>query len=156
MLGKMKNVIIKVLCFLWITMISLTAAVPKDGGGIGINGFLAFGLWILCIFIMTKIRPWIVALVSTLIVVGIQIANNEITWAEFIKEMGTPIGVLVIILIILKLLDAWEAEAVVRSERIRNAQKRGEAHCPKCGSTSIQYYPTNQEYHCNFCGHEWW
>lgn len=172
MLRKIKNVIINVFCFLWITMVCLIAAMPKDGGGTGINGFLAFGLWILCIFIMTKIRPWIVALVSTLIVVGIQIANSEITWAGFIKEIEMPIGTLVMVLILGKLflgeIKAWETESDARNERKRNAQKRGEACCPRCGSVSIQYYSLgipyeeygeikhlSNKYHCNNCGSEW-
>lgn len=67
MLRKIKNIIIKLFCFLWISLICLMGVAPKDDAGAGMNGFLVFGLWILCIFIMIKIRPWIAALISTLV-----------------------------------------------------------------------------------------
>ena len=56
MLRKIKNIIIKLFCFWWISLICLMGVAPKDDAGAGMNGFLVFGLWILCIFIMIKIR----------------------------------------------------------------------------------------------------
>ena len=65
-------------------------------------------------------------------------------------------------------IKAWETESDARNERKRNAQKRGEACCPRCGSVSIQYYSLgipyeeygeikhlSNKYHCNNCGSEW-
>lgn len=174
MLRKIKNIIIKLFCFWWISLICLMGVAPKDDAGAGMNGFLVFGLWILCIFIMIKIRPWIAALISTLVVVGVEIANSEITWAGFLNKIEMPLGVVIMALILGKLflgtVKEWEDESDARAERKKNAQKRGEAYCPWCGSVSIQYYPlgipyqeyedypiqrSNHKYHCNNCGREW-
>lgn len=70
-----------------------------------------------------------------------------------------------------------EEESNKRETRKREAHERGEACCPYCGSTSIQYYPLGvpyerdyydedgkerttighyaEKYHCNNCGRTW-
>lgn len=174
MLRKIKNVVIKIFCFLWVSSVCSIGAIPKEEAGVGMNGFLAFGLWVLCIFITIKIKPWIAASISTVVVTVVGIANSEITWAGFWKSIELPLGTLLITGMLIKLflgaIDEWEDESNARNERKKNAQKRGEAYCPWCGSVSIQYYPLgipyqdyvdspiqrlNQKYHCNNCGRQW-
>lgn len=174
MLRKIKNIIVKIFCFLWITLMCIIGVAPEDDAGAGMNGFLVFGLWIVCVFIMVKIRPWIAALISTLVVTWAGIANSGMTWGEFLEKIEMPLGTMIIILVLAKLLfgtaKEWEDESNARVERKRNAKKRGEACCPWCGSVSIQYYPlgipyrqyddypierSNHKYHCNNCGREW-
>lgn len=176
MLRKIKDGIIKVFSFLWISAMCLIGVAPVDDAGAGMNGFLVLGLWILCIFIMIKIKPWIAVAGSSLVVSAVAIDNHNsgMTWADFLEKIEIPLGTVIIVLVLAKLIfgsvKEWEDESDAIVERKKDAKKKGKACCPWCGSVSIQYYPlgipyqryadypierSNHKYHCNRCGREW-
>ena len=54
-------------------------------------------------------------------------------------------------------------------QELLHAEENGIAHCPYCGSPSIDYFPlgipiedgediirSSNTYHCKRCGREWW
>ena len=127
MLRKIKNVVIKIFCFLWVSSVCSIGAIPKEEAGVGMNGFLAFGLWVLCIFIMIKIKPWIAASISTLVVTVVGIVNSEMTWAGFWESIELPLGTLLITGMLIKLFltnGKMNRMREMREKRMRKKEVR--------------------------------
>lgn len=113
---------------------------------------------------------------SAVILVAVRIAKFGvgISYAEAMNKLEGPIMGATLFLVFGKLLlgtlKEVDDEAQARQIRKKNAKIRGEACCPWCGSTSIQYYALgipyqeysdspirrlNKKYHCNNCGRQW-
>lgn len=155
---------------MWISAVWSLAAVDHSAGGVEINGFLAFLLWMVAVFAMIKTKPIIPAIVSTIVVIVVSSVKYgiNINW----DGLEEPIGTMLLLIILWKwfsgALDNMENESNAREQRKRDANSKGEACCPWCGSTSIQYYALGIPYEhydeiyrkrekhvCLHCGREW-
>lgn len=174
MLRKLKNGFIGFICVLWVTEVWLIATMNhSDMGGAEINGFLAFILWGISIYLIVKVNAIWTAIGSTVILFVIRIVRFGVN-VEKLQGLEEPLMALVVLLVLGKLffsaLDKMGEESEAKQKRIKDAKKRGEACCPWCGSVSIQYYAlgipysddrgnvlhSNDKYHCNNCGRSWW
>lgn len=173
MLRKLKNGFIGLMCIVWVTLVWLIAPMDySDLGGAELNGFLAFILWIVSMYLIIKVNAIIPAVGSTVILLIIRISKFGISDENF-ERIAEPIMVLIVFFVVGKLfldsIDKIGDEAEERQRRKKNARDRGEACCPWCGSVSIQYYALGipykddygsirhsyKKYHCNNCGCEW-
>lgn len=172
MLRKIKNGFIGFMCVLWVTGVWLIAAMDhSEFGGAELNGFLAFLLWIVSICLIVKVNAIMSAVGSTVILFIIRMVRFGADIGR-LEELEQPISILLVCLVLGKLffssLDKAEKESESKRKRIKDAEARGEACCPWCGSVSIQYYALGipyeeydsirhkyAQYHCNSCGREW-
>lgn len=172
MLRKLKNGFIGFMCILWVTDVWIISIMDhSEFGGAELNGFLAFVLWIVSIYLIVKVNAIMSAVGSTVILFIIRAVRFGVDVRK-LEGLGQPIAVLVVCWVLGKLLfSSWDKaaeESEAKQRRIKNAKDRGEACCPWCGSVSIQYYAlgipyedygsirhSNYNYHCNSCGREW-
>lgn len=157
-----------ILSLLIITTMAASAVGPAETGGLGMNGFLVLVTWLFFAFLIKKGHPLIPAVASLVIVAGLKISVNGYD-SNKAEALIVPLVFLILLLALFKWFENIEKEDEIRNERIRNNRKSGIACCPKCGSTSIQYYATGipymsggkilyftrNNYHCNNCDHEW-
>lgn len=185
MLNKLKNFLIKLMCFWWITMVWLIAALgPLENEPDVIKCLLAVLLWIVSLVILIKISPVVSVVLSTIAVIVIKVVIDGVDVAQYetaLIDLAEPIGQMLVIAFvgwcIFSFMHNSEEESKRRETRKREAHERGEACCPSCGSTSIQYYPLGvpyesryydengkertrighygAKYHCNKCDHMW-
>ena len=151
-----------------ITMMAASAIGPKETGGLGMNGFLVLVAWLFLAFLIKKGHPLIPAVASLAIVTGMKLSTNGYDRNKA-EALIVPFVFLLLLLALFKWFESMEKEDEIRNERIRNNRKSGIACCPRCGSSSIQYYATGipymsggkilyftrNNYHCNNCEHEW-
>lgn len=182
MLGKIKNVLVGIFCFSLVSAAWLSAPMSIEEGGANINRFLAFGLWVLSVFLIVKGKAIIATIGSTVIVVAMMIHNggvkanfSNIDWYPLWEFIAAVIVLFFVGKIIVGLFEGYQQNLNEIAERRENAKKNGQVCCPHCASVSIQYYPlgiphkeydANLErevimrdgypiYHCNKCGKEW-
>ncbi len=185
MLDKLKRFLINMMCFLWITMACLIVTLGSvESEPDIIKCLLAILLWIVSLVILIKISPVVSVVLSTVAVIVIKVVIDGIDAEQYktvLESLAEPIGqILVMVFVvwgIFSLMHNREEESNKRETRKREAHERGEACCPYCGSTSIQYYPLGipyessyydedgkertvirhyaYDYHCNKCDHMW-
>lgn len=179
MLRKIKNIVIGFFCFSFISVIWLSAPMNFEDGGANMNKFLAFGLWILSVFLIVKGKAIVATVGSIAIFFAIVIPNggvkfNNANWDGLVEIVVGFIGILAVGKIFINMLDSHEKTYEEIGERKEDARKKGLACCPYCGSTSIQYYPLgvpykdydcirdvevvrhySSHYHCNNCDKSW-
>lgn len=172
MLHKLKNGFIGFMCVLWVTEVWLISTMShSDLGGTELNGFLAFILWIVSIYLIMRGKAITSAVGSTVILFIIRIAKFGVDTGA-LEKLKEPIVILGACLVLGKLfwgaIKNAEDEAEAKRKRKKNAKDRGEVCCSRCGSVSVQYYAlgipykgyastyrSNKHYHCNNCGREW-
>ena len=185
MLDKLKRFLINMMCFLWITMACLivTLGFVENEPDI-IKCLLAILLWIVSLVILIKISPVVSVVLNTVAVIVIKVVIDGVDAEQYktaLESLAEPIGqILVMVFVvwgIFSLMHNREEESNKRETRKRDARERGEACCPRCGSTSIQYYPLGvpyesryydengkertrighyaEKYHCNKCDRMW-
>lgn len=109
-MDKIKSIVIGFFSFMWISVIWTTAAMGTKEGGAGINGFLAFLSWALCVFLIIKGRAIVAALASTIIIIIISIPRLNIaglgeTFWEFYEPFVQVIALIVIIKFIINFIS---------------------------------------------------
>lgn len=153
MLRKIKNIVIGFFCFSFISVIWLSAPMSFEDGGANMNKFLAFGLWILSVFLIVKGKA-IVATVGSIVIFfaivipngGVKFNSNGMNWDGLIEFAATIIGIYVVWKLIINISESNQKYYEEIGERQENARKKGLAYCPSCGSTSVQYYPLGVPY----------
>lgn len=185
MLDKLKRFIINMMCFIWMSGMCMIASMGsiEDEATVA-SGLISIAVWILSLIILIKISPVVSAVVSTIAAIVVNIVAHGVNTEQYqslLESLAEPIGqiiaVVLFIWIIFSLIGSHKEEEDARETRKKKARERGEAHCPNCGSISIQYYPLGvpfesryydedgiertgighyaYKYHCNNCGHMW-
>ena len=173
MLRKIKNVVIGFFCFSIVSVGWLSAPLSFEEGGANMNKMLAFGLWILSVYLIIKGKAIIATVGTIAILLAIIIPNggikfNSTDWDGLEEVAVTIIGICIGGKILFKMFDSHQEAYEEIGERQEEARKKGLACCPYCGSTSIQYYPlgvpyedlgevrhSSSHYHCNNCDKKW-
>lgn len=164
------------LSFLW----SVTAA-SVVSNGTKFSNFLSIVVWIFLLWLIIKKHPIISDIIGAIIVVVIEMRKGAMpsgagfsfsmtpkTW-EGIEAVLAPIllyGILA--LLAYSAFKQWEKGREEVDRRKKNAKERGVAYCPKCGSTSFDYFPLgipyddngkvrhmSAKYHCRNCEARW-
>lgn len=153
MLRKIKNVVIGFFCFLIVSVSWLSAPLGFEEGGANMNKMLAFGLWILSVYLIIKGKA-IIATVGTIAILlaiiipngGIKFNSASMEWEGLWEIVATIFGIFIVGKFIADWFDSSRKASEEIGERQENARKKGMAYCPECGSTSIQYYPLGVPY----------
>lgn len=169
---KLKKIFVGFMSFLVVSLMASYSIMPKEAGGIELNGLIALLLWIVFIFLIVKGHPFISGLFSVATYIALKIFKFGIE-SENADALIVLFGRAAIFVFIMYLLFKWFSDSAKASEeknkRIRENRKAGKAYCDRCGSTSLQYYSmgipyrdfdgrirySSQKYHCNNCGSEW-
>ena len=171
---KLKKILIYMLSLLWINMACMLGMIGSVENAPGIiEILLSILLLIVSIVILIKAEPAISVVFSTIAAIVMRIVFHGFDIEKiksFFVGLEEPLMELVFAAVFGWLIfSAWSRhceESDEREERKREAHRRGEACCPKCGSVSIQYYPLgipyddcgrvryfSDKYHCNDCGY---
>ena len=88
-----KNIFFGILSFLILAVCCLSFSLPLNQGGLGMNGFLAFLIWVGLMFVFVKASTVGSAVIAVIILVGGRIAKLGIS-KEFIESSGELVGTL--------------------------------------------------------------
>lgn len=176
------KIIVGGLAFSAVTCISvMTAGNHGDSNaqqiGAGVNGFIVFLIWVVCVFLIVKGHPIIASIGSFAFYIGAHMMKfgEDKVVSDFNSAVAGVIVLGIFAFFGLGMFKKWEQESNDREERKEHARKSGKACCPYCGRTSIQYYAlgipyedswddrindwtigySSDHYKCLGCGHEW-
>lgn len=181
MLETIQNVCRKIAGFfiaffsiLWVTMVALVATGDHTSpiNGAEINGILVFLLWSLCVYIIIKGHPLFPAITSTVALIIVYVLKFGVSdqISSLFELVFTGIAIYGVLGLLLRgAIKERIQESEDTKKRIGYAEENGIAHCPYCGSPSIDYFPlgipiedgediirSSNTYHCKRCGREWW
>ena len=108
-----KNIFFGILSFLILAVCCLSFSLPLNQGGLGMNGFLAFLIWVGLMFVFVKASTVGSAVIAVIILVGGRIAKLGIS-KEFIESsgelVGTLLGGLFVFYIIIQLVSSFSGD----------------------------------------------
>lgn len=138
------NLFINFMCFLWITATVLLCGMKNDevAGGAGLNGFLAFILWLICIYILIK-GHWKISTVSITVIYLLLILYKKYGFIlkadpeDAAEALGILLGFGLMAITILYMIVSYIKNHIEETGKIekrkKSARKRGEKCCPRCG-----------------------
>lgn len=102
-MDRIKNIIIGFFSFIWVSEICVLAVGEIKEGGSGINGFLSFILWAVCVFLIIRGRAGIAAIASTVIVIVMAIPKlNTAGLSDAFWEMYDIVVQAIALIVIIK------------------------------------------------------
>ena len=173
-----KNIFFGILSFLFLAVCCLSFSLPLNQGGLGMNGFLAFLIWVGLMFVFVKASTVGSAVIAVIILVGGRIAKLGIS-KEFIESsgelVGTLLGGLFVFYIIIQLVSSFSGDGgnepskksssnrdARYSQELVNEQRReqmkawgqpvGSGSCPHLLRIEMGYYDSWNCYRCAVTG----
>lgn len=123
--GKIGHGIVLFFCFMIVTCVALFLSEDIARGGAGMNGFVAFFIWVICMVILFKVSPMIAVLIPFvvyLVATGMSESSSD-AW------IGTCFFLIAAVVIVLYIKHRNKIDNSVDEGR-----KSGHIVCPKCGN----------------------
>ena len=173
-----KNIFFGIFSFLILAICCMLFSLPLNQGGLGMNGFLAFLIWVGLMFVFVKVSTVGSAVISVIILLGGRIAKLGIS-TDFLENAGDLIGTLIggalVFIIIIRMISSIFGDggdgASTKSSSSRNArysqelaneQRRekmkawgqpvGSGSCPHLLRIEMGYYDSWNCYRCAVTG----
>ncbi len=140
---KIGSVFVKIFAGMLITAIVLIICMDKDSGGLGVNGFLSFLMWVGLMFLLIKFH--------VAVSVGVSVALYLLLL--FMKDGASQVFMYSAgLCIVAAIAIAYLKHRVNVGKTVIEHQRQGEKCCPHCGSTNIQFVQGHTETNSNI---EW-
>ncbi len=146
---KIKHIVIIFISLLWITFFACLCCTEHGDdfitGGLGVNGFICFLLWLGFLFVIIKISPILADIGFTILYIVIRIGKFGINKEAVENVAAAVLTIGIFAALALAYFKQYRKERRESNERRIKNQNEGKNCCPRCGRTTINYIQPHLE-----------